>query len=272
MITVLPVGQLGNQMFGYCMGKVLAERTGQSYVPTPGWRDKQGRRVTWTVPQYLFAEPTTGTRQATGREQRIRCGHWLDVESIDPDRPILLEFGYFQRYELFRDYKDKIRSEWLNIRRELPTTDPQAVYVHCRLNDYVEGRGGFRGKNCVSTTVDEYRECLKYFPDAKRLVICTDDIRSDFHDCWKRFGLPWLMSGGTWDSDFLLLASCRWLLMSQSTYSWWAGFLGRAERIVCPMAPGTCWHHGIGLYGPPRGTDYPNLYVDDEPDRWKWVT
>jgi hypothetical protein len=69
------------------------------------------------------------------------------------------------------------------------------------------------------------------------------------------------------------MASARKLLMSQSTFSWWAGWLGRAERIVCPLFAPSHWHFGSKLYGPPDpgALDFPNLIVDDEP-RWEFVS
>jgi hypothetical protein len=126
--------------------------------------------------------------------------------------------------------------------------------------------------HCLASSIDEYRSCLSHFPDAKRLVIVTDDPNDPFHREFDQLGLPWTISGLTWDQDFLLLASCRWMIMSQSTYSWWAGFLGRAERIVCPLFPGTHWHLGKDLIGAPVTHDVPNLIVDDEPGRWIWVS
>ncbi len=97
--------------------------------------------------------------------------------------------------------------------------------------------------------------------------IVTDDPGDPFHQGFATFGLPVEIHSGKWDEDFLLLASCRQMIMSNSTYSWWAGFLGRAEQIVYPLAQGTCWSQGADARGSDR-QEYPNLYVDDESGRW----
>lgn len=257
------MGQVGNQMFDYAMGKVIAERTGLRYKPPPRWLDKRGRPLRWTnTPLFLPVESPGDT--AHGQSQNLSVTHWIDLDELDPTRPIVLSHGYYQRYELFRPYKDRIRNEWLKIQPPFVTTLTDAVYIHVRRTDYVDGNPEIQG---LSTTIDEYAKCLEHFPDAKQLVIVTDNPRDPFHKQFDKIGLPWAVSGLNWDEDFMLLASCKWMIMSQSTYSWWAGFLGRAETIVCPMGPGTFWHHGIGLYGP-ADPDYPNLYVDDEPERW----
>lgn len=265
-IAVRFMGQIGNQMFQYCMGHILALRTGQRYNAPRVWLNKRGRPVQWSGPPLFPLHCHDGTR-AVGDAQEVYVTHWLDVAAIDMARPVFVRHAYFQRYELFRDYKDCIRAEWLRLQVPFVETEQDAVYIHVRRTDYVDGNPAIQG---LSTRLDEYARCLEEFPDATRLIIVTDDPNDPFHNEFTKLGLPWTISGLPWDQDFMLLASCRWLLMSQSTYSWWAGFLGRPERIVCPMFNGSFWRHGVGLYGPST-PDYPNLYVDDEPDRWKWI-
>ena len=258
-------------MFQYCIGKILADRTGQEYRPPKRWLNKRGRPVAWTDNQFIVMEPTKGFH-ATGEPQVISASHWLDMDSIDPTRPIYIRYGYFQRYELLKPYKDHIRNDWLNIRepwmQDHGNADglfDHAVFVHVRRTDYVN-RPPHMGH-----TIDEYADCLDEFPDATSIVLVTDAPRDPFLQEFHRFGKRLICPAKSWDMDFMLLASCRWMIMSQSTYSWWAGFLGRAEKIVCPMREGTFWNYGIGLTGP-ASPDYPNLYVDDEPERWKWIT
>jgi hypothetical protein len=177
-------------------------------------------------------------------------------------------FGYYQRYELFQPWKGRIRQDWLRIELPFVDTAPDAVYIHVRRTDYVGGNPTVQG---CATSLDEFARCLQEFPDAKRLIIATDHPKDPFHRQFTRLGLPYTISGLPWDKDFLLLASCRWMIMSESTYSWWAAFLGRAERIACPVFPRSFWRYGLNLKGP-ASPDYVNLFVDDEPGRWLWVT
>ena len=266
-VSVRFMGQIGNQLFQYCLGHILAEQTGQCYRPPRVWLNKQGRPVKWTD-EPLFPLKEHPGKPAIGPSQQFSVMHWIDFAAVDANKPVAFTHGYYQRYELFRAYKNDIRNDWLNLDAPFVPTDQDAVYIHVRRTDYTDGNPSIQG---LSTTIDEFSECLGHFPDAKRMVIVTDDPNDQFHQQFGKLGLPWTISGLEWDRDFMLLASCRWMVMSQSTYSWWAGFLGRAERIVCPMSEGTFWRHGLGLYGP-AAPDYPNLYVDDEPERWIWAT
>jgi hypothetical protein len=123
----------------------------------------------------------------------------------------------------------------------------------------------------TATTAEEFEACLSQFPDAKRIVVISDDPHSAAAMPWP---LDFSVSSNPWDVDFITLASARWVVLSQSTYSWLAAFLGRAEKVVAPVFPGTFWGNGIGLQGPqtgPGGLDFPNLFVDDEPGRWVWL-
>jgi hypothetical protein len=260
------MGQLGNQMFQYTFGKILSEKTGQRYQAMRKWLDKKGRPVKWNGLEMFCPTPSAGETRR-GKPQEIRTGHWVDYEILDPERPINVLCGYFQRFEMIRDYTDKIRKEWLKIQRPFVETDDDAVYIHVRRTDYVNRDPTVTG---LSHTIEQFAACLDHFPDAKKMVIVTDDPNDPWLQEFHKLGLPWTISGLSWDDDFMLLASCKNMIMSQSTYSWWAGFLGRAEKIVCPMFEGTFWHNGVGLYGP-ASPDYPNLYVDTEPERWLWV-
>ena len=83
--------------------------------------------------------------------------------------------------------------------------------------------------------------------------------------------MPVTINGGRWDEDFLVLASCRNLIISQSTYSWWSAFLGksnpaRPRRIACCVWPGTMWAAGID------DRRFPHLFVEKDDRLWLWVT
>ena len=258
------VGQIGNNLCQFVIGKLLADKTGLQYRAPRYFVDKRRRPVTWSQSPLLVPEGAAG-RVATGRPQDIYANHWIDLDGIDPDRPVNIHYGYFQRYELMKPYKERIRTEWLKLRTSFLDTDDDAVYVHVRRTDYVN-RPPHMGHS-----IDEYGSCLNEFPDAKRIVVVTDGPNDPFISEFGRFGKPWEINLKPWDVDWLTLMSCRSMVMSQSTFSWWAAFLGRAEKIVCPMFPGTFWHSGMESHGI-TGQEFPNLCVDDEPDRWIWKT
>lgn len=275
------MGQLGNQLTQYCVAKILAAKTGQAFFPGP-WLAKDGRPLNWHVEPFLIPLPTDGDRDGVGT-WFIDCQHWANLDEVPRGWNVDAK-GFFQRAAMFGPYKDRIRNDWLRIDpSRFVKTDPHAVYIHVRRTDYL-GDDLSPERNCQATTLAEYAACVRRFPGIKKAVLVSDDYKDAFLAklavaLFCEMGFDDVIVGAaqqtTWDADFLTLASCRNLIMSQSTFSWWAGFLGRAERIVCPVFPNTFWGNGVGLIGPPKdGRDFPNLFVDDDgPEKqWEWVT
>jgi hypothetical protein len=227
--------------------------------------------VRWRDDKPLIVMEGTPGRRATGPPQKLRVYHTYDLDSLDPNRPVVSDRCYWQRYSMYKPYKDQIRQEWCRIRKPFVETDPEAVYIHCRRTDYVLPPGTDIRTCAQATSMEEFRLAMRQFPDARRVVVLTDNPRDPFMQEFHKLGLLWEVNGGTWDEEFLMLASARWVIISQSTYSWWAAFLGRGEKIVCPVLPGSHWHLGLGARWLERDRCV-NLYVDDEPERWIWVT
>ena len=275
-VSVRFMGQFGNQLFQYVGGKIMADITGLYFEPPPTFLTKSGAPATWDKGPLFAMQPTPGDQPKTGPLLAYSGEHWIDWNEYQNKgaAKATIRSGYLQRYECLLPWKDKIKNEWLVPQQPFPDIDQDAVHVHCRRADYVPGvdNPNDPSRHGIASTLDEYAACLDKFPDAKRLVVYTDDTRDPWLAEFRKLGLPWSISGGTWDQDFMAMAAAKWLLIAQSTFSWWAGFLGNAEKIVCPLSKGTLWHYGKDLHGPAgkNRRDYPNLIVTDE-SRWEWV-
>ena len=284
MISVRFVGRLGNQLTQHVMGCILSQVTRQIYLPPreflADW--EHNFPVKWSGPPLWTLEPQTpflyrNVSSHPDGPQPIRAVHWIDINAIDLNRDIRLEWGYFQRYPLLRQWTRDIRTNWLRIRVPLPEADPETIYIHGRRGDYVVNNDGSPhdpARQCCATTMEEYGKCLEQFDPKAPIRICTDDVADQF---WPEFGKRFhdrhcTLSPLAWDQDFLLLAAAKNLIISQSTFSWWAGFLGQADKIVCPLSPGSHWWRGRDLAGPPPAgePDYPNLVIRHNP-KWEWV-
>ncbi len=266
-------GQIGNQFFHYGLGKILAEKRGLDFVPPEHFVDKNNNPVKWSGAPLFTMRRTVGMRHMT---KAIQFGayHWYDFDALPTGHPLHICYGHWCRYELFREWKDRIKNDWLAIPADrFIETDPDALYIHVRRTDFTDDFAGTIDTNFQSsaTTIEQFAACLEVAGSYRKLILVTDAPRDPFLDGFKVFGVPVEIVSNVWDQDFLLLASCRQLIMSNSTFSWWAGFLGKAERIICPLFPDTYWGRGAGARGPER-EQYPNLCVDDEPERWDYVT
>jgi hypothetical protein len=251
--------QFGDQMFQYVAGKIMAEVTGLSYVPPHSFLTPYGHPITWSGDPLFQLSTTIATRLPIRENPKEFIGsHWIDWNEYKDASRVFMQ-GMFQRYECIKPWEQKIKSDWLQVKVSIPSSDPSALYIHCPRID-------------SSATFEEYEACIRQFPSAKQLVVCTDSPNEPWFDCFDEIGIPWTISNGTWDQDFLSLLSAKNLIISQDTYSWWAGFLGRATKIACPLSRGTPWYFGKSLIGPPKlKQDFPNLIVNDKPDRWIWI-
>jgi len=283
VIRTTLTGQWGNQMFTAVAGCIVSERTGQPYPPSRFWFDKNGSPLRWKNGCYL-PPPSNRDPYRDGHGSSsslspyvVDSPHWIDLDSLPKDGRDIVVRSYAQRYELWAPYADQIRDEWLKIQCPLPRTDEHELVVHLRRTDYVKNDSGQPtldpARQCLASTSEELDKCLAEFPQGLRILVCTDDALDPFvvEFCRKYRASTSL---GTLDQDFLKMVAARYLLISQSTYSWLAGFLGRAERIVCPMSPGSHWGRGRHLYGPPEPghPDFPNLIATGyDAGRWRWV-
>lgn len=275
-VKIYFAGQIGNQFFHYCLGKILAEKYGLDFQPPPHYVDRHGLPVQWSAAPLFTMQPTPGHRYR-GNAFQFGAYHWYDFDCLPRNRPLHVCYGHWCRYELFRAWKEKIKQDWLAIPPDrFVSTDPEAIYIHVRRTDFVSGSFDADFKHfdtnfqSSATSIDGFARCIARFPVGRKLILVTDAPADPFLAEFNRFGVPVEILSGRWDEDFLTLASCRQMIMSNSTFSWWAGLLGKAEQIVCPLLPDTYWGRGDGARGPDR-EQYPNLCVDDEPERWVFV-
>jgi hypothetical protein len=126
IVKVLYQGRIGNKLGQYCIGRIIATALGFDLrSPTiPGFPNVQG----W---------PASASEQL-GRLQ-VLTGHRIDLDNIVADkspRRIVMQ-GFFQRYELYRAYKDPIR-KWLDsdVHEQSP---PDELTIHVRAGDIWKG-------------------------------------------------------------------------------------------------------------------------------------
>lgn len=114
------------------------------------------------------------------------------------------------------------------------------VALHIRRGDYLQAHNFHQ--NLWET--DYYQKAVALFPDETFLVFCKDnqDPEQDKADrIWCRENLPKLgikfemaPYEDTEVEDLNLMASCKSVIMANSSFSWWGAFLGEHEKVVCP--------------------------------------
>jgi hypothetical protein len=118
------------------------------------------------------------------------------------------------------------------------------VALHIRRGDYLKVSQFHT--NLWGT--DYYKEAIKKFPDAQFLVFCKDN-QSEQQDeddrIWCMDNLPYLLPPHRYElhehttetEDLNAMASCTGIIGANSSFSWWAAFLGDPQKkVVMPKS------------------------------------
>jgi len=220
MIEVRYRDQLGNNLFQYCFGRILAEELGYKLLaePIPGFPNTN--------------DPIEG-KEYTSPVEYIG-GHVVDFHSLlrnKEPRKIIVD-GYFQRYEYYKPYKRRIK-EWLetvNTNRKYRISQNDFV-VHIRGRDFripKPGRGYIR-----AVPFSWYQNILDV-NTWDNLYVVTDDPE---YQLTQKFVSRYKAKIHSFDviEDFNFIKSVNKIALSASSFSWWAAWLSEAKQIYIPQ-------------------------------------
>lgn len=114
------------------------------------------------------------------------------------------------------------------------------VALHIRRGDYLKASQFHI--NLWETNY--YKRAVTLFPQEKFLVFCKDTQNPELDAAdqeWCRKNLPLLgidfemHKHGSESDDLNSMAACKSIIMANSSFSWWAAYLGDHEKIVCPL-------------------------------------
>ncbi len=254
---------LGNQLFQYAAGRSLARRRGvpllldasefsatsfrqyglDQFMAEPAHLGPHARywlgrlRKNWLKPMRAAAERGGFIRIAED------ASRGFEAMPPSPARIVYLD-GYWQSELYFAADRELLLHE-LTLRAPAPPAAQAlqaemhaavSVCVHVRRGDYVSLAEGHR--HWVICAVEYYQAAMRYIaaraPRAKFYFFSDDPawVQSHFPPAADRV----LVSGAPARSDvedFRLMTGCRHFIIANSTFSWWAAWLGRApDKIV----------------------------------------
>jgi len=250
MIKVNWHGRMGNNMFQYCLGRILATELGYKLQAPAidgfiGTTDKiEGRVIQYPVKNLEM--------------------HVIDIEELTTkrtqDQQLHLN-GYFQRYEYYKERKEDVK-HWMRIDDfDVGQTDKDVI-MHIRLGDNLTHVG-----EIPFIMPYEYYEKALESMEFERLFICSDPetIHSPFLKKFDKYN-PTLLRGNKME-DLRAMKAFNKIIVSQSTYSWWGAFLSEADEVFMPVPlPGNSKLINEWSSGRPDIA----LFVDDE-DRYQYL-
>ena len=217
LIIVKYNGRLGNNLFQYCYGRIIAEK----------------------LKLRLKADKIRGFENT--KEELLGS-------ELDP--PIVFD-GYYQEFSYYKNHKENIK-KWLWIEKTIDEKiSENDLVVYIMRSDYVSSN--------LSMPMSFYDECVKTIPHDK-VYVCTCDINDpDTKEFIKRHNA--ILRHKSEIEDFKFLMNFNKIVLSQSTYCWWAAWLSDAKEIYYPVS------ESFGAWGKGHAS---NLVVDNE-SRYKYI-
>lgn len=231
-------GRLGNKLFRFAVGWVLARRANVPLGAEPivGFPGTQGYDVPCVSDEPLYTE-----------------GHRIDLEACERhlrDGTDVVIRGWHQRYEILRPLKQDVKQMFQRVDCREPEHMPgkDDVVVSIRLGDYFWPENIKYYAYSLIDVLNAVKELR-----CRRIWYVTDEpshpfIRRLEVECEARLGALDPLE------QFVFIRKAKRLVITPSTFSWWAAWLSQAELVLFPR--------GRGIWG--INTLHADLWVDDE--------
>jgi hypothetical protein len=221
MLSVLLQGRFGNHLWQYAVCRSVAEHLGYAFH----------------IPRDFLGQPYFNCDLGEPTEQIYRNFSEIDANGGDINRqkysPELFKIadgtrlvGFFQTEQYLLNSRGKIKT-WFNVPDNVPLLEASGVddntcVIHFRGGDYV-GKGLFLPKKFFE---DAAAYVTSLLPNVK-FVVVTDDV--PLAKAW--FPTYTVLSLDAF-SSFTVVNKARYLIVSNSTFSWWAAWLSDNAKVV----------------------------------------
>ena len=226
MISVLLSGRLGNQMFQYSVCRVVAEKNNYKFhIPKIGTPSTEGSHLKNFFPKLEMGTESVEIRQRFIEDHSIQKFN----ENIFSIKDFTEICGFYQSPKYFLGFESKIR-EWFNIQPDemskklLEKYNPSDYcFIHVRGTDYRNHGHWFLEKSY-------YIKAMDYMKSVKKdisFVIITDDTDqcSEWFPNIQSFKNEMIV-------DFTLLSASKYLIIPNSTFSWWPAWLNKKMLLL----------------------------------------
>lgn len=266
MLALRLKGGLGNQLFQYAAARQLALSNGQPLaLDTHTGFARDPYRRSYELSHFAVTAPelSAATVDALRRRCRLR---WLGVRHLDSfwrERlrncycPLLARIrftdlyleGYFQSPRYFTEIEHLVRREFrlgpaAGNHAGQVTIASNCVAIHLRRDRY--------SNTCPTSYYQQAAITVKTISGEEPHFLVFSDTHQVDPDIVRLPGRVSLIRHQGLNAhleDFRLMTQCRHFIIANSTYSWWAAWLGSQPGSVV-VAPRSGWY---GFRNPPRG-------------------
>lgn len=215
-------GRMGNRMFQFAFGYILSQQTGKPLF-------HQG------IPNFNIAPNETQNVNLTNAIYTKSFGNnYVDLDLLkNTDKPIVIN-SFLQKQEYYIPFRSLLQNVF-NIFNDVEINS-ESLVLHIRETDYNQ-------INCF-LGYEFYKKMLNNL-NYKKVIIVTDNSNCETVQTLLKEGCE-LNTTGYVDKfthisdkramiDFNTLLKSQNIGLSQSSFSWWAAFLGNHKNIYFPL-------------------------------------
>ena len=223
MVNVELIGGLGNNMFQYAIGKIIANTKEYNLnISNIHLLSKYFPNISNVINKkcVLTNQLNVGYGSTTGYIQNC------DIDAILEHDGLINLRGFFQKHQFYTKFVDMLRSEFEYNSTNFSKSEPGDLVVHVRLGDYVS-LNHFLQPHIYLNIIQSI--------DYDRCVIVTDEIENPYLKEFLKLDNCIIQHSNNIMQDFHTLKSAKNLILSQSTFSWWAALLGYQQQVFVPL-------------------------------------
>jgi len=223
-----PAGRMGNRIFQYTFGYILSKLKNCSF-----YHD--------SLPNFGISSNLDGVGSLNNYINTRQYGdHHADIDMLVNHKGDVIVDSFVQKSKFYIEYREELK----NLFKVKDTTvNKNKLVLHVRETDYVT-INAFLGYDYYSQLISS--------SGYKNVVIVTDNSKSNTVQKLINEDGCTLSTAGVVDTfavrsdsramdDFKTLMYSENIAISQSSFSWWAAFLGNHKKIIFPFKTGLDW-------------------------------
>ncbi len=254
MIITQLNGGLGNQLFQYALGKAIATNNDcklyldLTKLESNGMQTKRHysldklrvKGIVLSSTKILILKILAKLKMKS-QYNYVEKSNIYDKNVVKLGKDVILN-GYWQSYKYFDDIRDTLITECQSKNQivfDMPfaksINDPNSVSIHIRRGDYVTNADA---KNLLGVLpLSYYIKSVEYVyskvPKPKFIVV-SEDLKWANQNLKKYLPNSTLYFHSDELSDFEILKKTRHSIIANSSYSWWAAYLGNKSIVIAP--------------------------------------
>jgi hypothetical protein len=206
-VTIGYTGRFGNNIFQYVNARLFAEK----------W-DLQ-LKTEFPHPEIIKFKKQIGSLDITYPTIYVTEDNLDYLLQLDGGKHAHFDFnGFFQQSKRYMPYRNQIKS-WLV--KPYKTTNFKDIVIHLRADDY--GKAHRIHPDWFLNTLSK--------ETFDKIYIVSNPIDKDYYQYFANRHLDAIWISDTVKHDFEFIASFNKIICSNSTFCWWAAFLGNPERV-----------------------------------------